>query len=134
MSHDYQEKIAKFYWANPELVKLAVDTSLGTKKDWAKVPVNMMDMFLMDGDKVFVKVADQMTGEYRAVMNAIIMLGQVKIIIQAEIDAADELVDFLSVGEYEFRNRQGILRDDKEVSVSVVSLPIDMLGMYYIIN
>ena len=92
MPHDYQEKIAKFYWATPELVKLAVDTSLGAKNDWAEVPVNnKMDMFLMDWDKVLVKnrmdmffiVADQMTGEYIADKNAIIMLGQVKIIIQA---------------------------------------------------
>ena len=61
------------------MVKLAVDTSLEAKKDWDKVLVkNRMDMFF--------KVADQMTGEYRADLNAIIMLGQVKVIIQAEID------------------------------------------------
>jgi 1-pyrroline-5-carboxylate dehydrogenase len=87
MPHDHQKKIAKFYWATPELLQKAVDTSLEAKKEWDKVPIS-------DRIQMFLKVADQMAGEYRADLNATTMLGQAKTIIQAEIDAAAELVDF----------------------------------------
>ena len=64
-----------------------MDTSLAAKKEWEKVPITeRMDLFL--------KVADQMAGQYRADLNAATMLGQAKTIVQAEIDAAAEMVDF----------------------------------------
>merc|ERR1719273_2262889 len=88
MPHDHQKKVAKFYWATPELIQLAVDTSLKAKVEWEKVPIN-------DKIDLFLKVADQMAGEYRADLNATTMLGQAKTIVQGEIDAACELVDFL---------------------------------------
>ena len=33
MPHDHQKKVAKFYWATPELVQLSIDTALAAKKD-----------------------------------------------------------------------------------------------------
>ena len=87
MPHDHQKKVAKFYWATPELVAKAIETSLEAKKEWERVPLQQrMDLFL--------KVADQMANEYRADLNATTMLGQAKTIIQAEIDSACELIDF----------------------------------------
>merc|ERR1712001_84547 len=83
MPHDHQKKVAKFYWATPELVQLSIDTALAAKKDWEAVPIN-------DKIQMFLKVADQ----YRADLNATTMLGQAKTIIQAEIDSACELIDF----------------------------------------
>jgi len=93
MPHDHQKKVAKFYWATPELLQKAVDTSLAAKKEWEKVPITeRMDLFL--------KVADQMAGQYRADLNAATMLGQAKTIVQAEIDAAAEMVDFFRFNCY----------------------------------
>merc|ERR1712001_107618 len=83
MPHDHQKKVAKFYWATPELVQLSIDTALAAKKDWEAVPIN-------DKIQMFLKVADQ----NRADLNATTMLGQAKTIIQAEIDSACELIDF----------------------------------------
>jgi 1-pyrroline-5-carboxylate dehydrogenase len=87
MPHDHQKKVAKFYWATPELVQLSIDTALAAKKDWENVPIN-------DKIQMFLKVADQMADQYRAELNATTMLGQAKTIIQAEIDSACELIDF----------------------------------------
>jgi len=87
MPHDHQKKIAKFYWATPELVNLSIDSALAAKKEWEKVPIN-------DKIEMFMKVADLMADTYRADLNATTMLGQAKTIIQAEIDSACELVDF----------------------------------------
>lgn len=106
--------MAKFYWATPELVQKAITTSLEAKKEWEKVPIqDRMDLFL--------KVADQMAGQYRAQLNATTMLGQAKTVIQvrllnrmieaysdslipfsdqAEIDSAAELIDFFRFNCY----------------------------------
>jgi len=93
MPHDHQKKVAKFYWATPELVKKSIDTALAAKADWEKVPIN-------DKIQMFLKVSDQMADIYRADLNATTMLGQAKTIIQAEIDSACELVDFFRFNCY----------------------------------
>ena len=67
--------MAKFYWATPELVNKAIDVSLKAKADWERVPIDeKIDMFR--------KVSDDMSGKYRAQLNATTMLGQAKTIIQ----------------------------------------------------
>jgi len=93
MPHNHQKKIAKFYYATPELVTKAINTSLEAKKEWEKVPLD-------ERMKLFLKVADEMAGKYRADLNATTMLGQAKTVIQAEIDAACELVDFFRFNTY----------------------------------
>lgn len=45
--------------------------------------------------KIWMKAADLMANEYRAKLNATTMLGQAKVTIQAEIDSACELIDFI---------------------------------------
>lgn len=87
MPHDHQKKVAKFYWATPELVKLGIDSAMAAKKEWEAVPIN-------DKIQMFLKVSDLMADQYRADLNATTMLGQGKTIIQAEIDAACEMIDF----------------------------------------
>ena len=78
MPHNHQKKIAKFYYATPELVTKAIETSLEAKKEWEKVPLD-------DRMKLFLKVADEMAGKYRADLNATTMLGQAKTVIQVYI-------------------------------------------------
>ena len=87
MPHDHGKKVAKFYYATPELVGKAIETSLQAKKEWEKVPLDQRF-------KLFLDVADQMAGKYRADLNATTMLGQAKTVVQAEIDAAAEMIDF----------------------------------------
>merc|ERR1719278_338236 len=87
MPHDHNNKVAKFYWATPDLVEKSIKTAMAAKADWEKVPIN-------DKIQLFLDVADQMSGKYRPLLNATTMLGQAKTIIQAEIDAAAELIDF----------------------------------------
>lgn len=78
--HDHQKKVAKFYYATPELVAKAIETSMKAKAEWERVPLQeRMDLFL--------KVADQISGQYRADMNASTMLGQAKTIIQVKIQS-----------------------------------------------
>jgi len=93
MPHDHQKKIAKFYWATPELINKAIDVSLKAKVEWEKVPIN-------DKIEMFMKVSDDMANKYRAQLNAATMLGQSKTAIQAEIDSAAELIDFFRFNCY----------------------------------
>ena len=78
MPHNHQKKIAKFYYATPELVTKAINTSLEAKKEWEKVPLD-------ERMKLFLKVADEMAGKYRADLNATTMLGQAKTVIQVSV-------------------------------------------------
>ena len=91
--HNHSKKVAKFYYATPELVTKAINTSLEAKKEWERVP-------LEDRMQMYLRVADQMANEYRADLNATTMLGQAKTVVQAEIDAAAELIDFLRFNCY----------------------------------
>ena len=111
MPHDHNNKVAKFYWATPELVKKSIDTALAAKADWEKVPID-------DKIKLFLKVADEISTTYRADLNAATMLGQSKTIIQAEIDSACELADFFRFNCYfakELMNYQPISEDPSSV-------------------
>lgn len=49
---------------------------------------------------VLLKAADLCAGKYRQDLNATTMLGQAKTIVQAEIDASCELIDFLRFNAY----------------------------------
>lgn len=54
---------------------------------WAALPYD-------ERASVFLKAADLLAGPWRARLNAATMLGQAKTVVQAEIDAACELIDF----------------------------------------
>ncbi|XP_076451536.1 delta-1-pyrroline-5-carboxylate dehydrogenase, mitochondrial-like [Babylonia areolata] len=85
---DHQKKVATFCYATPELVTKAVESSLKARKDWEKRPQE-------ERSRIFLDAADLMAKKYRMDLMAATMLGQAKNIVQAEIDAAAELVDFL---------------------------------------
>nr|MDT0659191.1 L-glutamate gamma-semialdehyde dehydrogenase [Micromonospora sp. DSM 115978] len=53
------------------------------------------DLSFEDRAAVFLRAADLLAGPWRDTLNAATMLGQSKTVIQAEIDAACELIDFL---------------------------------------
>ncbi|KAJ8917290.1 hypothetical protein NQ315_002308 [Exocentrus adspersus] len=93
MPHDHKKKIAKFYYADTNTVKQAIDTATKAQKDWDRVPIS-------ERLRIWEKAASLMAGKYRAKLNASTMLGQSKTIIQAEIDSAAELIDFFRFNAY----------------------------------
>lgn len=88
MPHNHSKKIAQYYYATPDLIKKAISTSTEAQKKWDSVPMT-------ERIKIWMKAADLMANEYRAKLNATTMLGQAKVTIQAEIDSACELIDFI---------------------------------------
>jgi 1-pyrroline-5-carboxylate dehydrogenase len=66
----------------------AVDAAKDAHHDWSRMSYD-------DRAAIFLKAADLLAGPWRDTLNAATMLGQSKTAIQAEIDAACELVDFL---------------------------------------
>jgi 1-pyrroline-5-carboxylate dehydrogenase len=91
--HNHEKKLAKFYHATPELLNLAITTGVKAQKEWDRVPFN-------ERFKMWLKAADLMAGPWRARLTATTMLGQSKTVIQAEIDAAAELIDFMRMNAF----------------------------------
>jgi len=69
-------------------VQAAVDAALAAAPMWRDLPFD-------ERAAVFLRAADLLSGPWRTRLNAATMLGQSKTVIQAEIDAACELIDFL---------------------------------------
>jgi len=93
MPHDHQHKIAKFYYADSNLIQKAINKSVEMQRKWDKTP-------LSNRVQIWEKAADLMAGKYRQKLNAATMLGQSKTTIQAEIDASAELIDFVRFNAY----------------------------------
>jgi len=83
----HNQKIAQYPYASPELINAAIENSLSARKDWALKPQT-------DRAQIFLKAADVLANEKRATILAATMAGQAKTVIQAEIDAGPELIDF----------------------------------------
>lgn len=66
----------------------AITAGLAVAHDWARLPFD-------ERAAVFLRAAELLTGPYRVRMNAATMLGQGKTPFQSEIDAVNELADFL---------------------------------------
>ncbi|KAF4533324.1 hypothetical protein B566_EDAN004445 [Ephemera danica] len=93
MPHEHKKKIAKFYYATPDLVSQAVNVATEAQRQWDRTPLN-------ERLAIWAKAADLMAGKYRMELNAATMLGQGKTVIQAEIDSAAELIDFFRFNAY----------------------------------
>ena len=88
MPHNHQHKIAKFYYADSKLIKKAISKSVEMQQKWDRTS-------LKERLDIWHRAADLMAGKYRQKLNAATMLGQSKTTVQAEIDAAAELIDFI---------------------------------------
>lgn len=93
MPHNHECKIAKFYYASDVTIKKAIDVAVKAQITWDRTPIERRV-------EIFQKAADMMVGPYRQALNAATMLGQSKTVIQAEIDAACELIDFFRFNCY----------------------------------
>lgn len=93
MPFDHKHKIATFYHADRALIKLAMETATKAQKHWDKT--SYLERF-----RIWEKASHLMKHQYRNELIASTMLGQGKTVIQAEIDAACELIDFMRWNPY----------------------------------
>ena len=85
--HEIKHTLGTYSKGTAKHVNDAIDAALAAKPMWEALPWE-------DKAAIFLKAADLLAGPYRDVINAATMLGQSKNIMQAEIDAACELIDF----------------------------------------
>ncbi|XP_048470926.1 delta-1-pyrroline-5-carboxylate dehydrogenase, mitochondrial isoform X2 [Rhincodon typus] len=83
----HSHKVAKFCYADKDLINKAINAALSAHREWDLKPV-------ADRAQIFFKAADLISGSRRAELLSRTMIGQGKTVIQAEIDAAAELIDF----------------------------------------
>ncbi|KAJ8359356.1 hypothetical protein SKAU_G00158810 [Synaphobranchus kaupii] len=84
---NHSHKVAKFCYADKDLLNRAIVASVAARREWDLKPVQ-------DRAQVLFKAADIISGPKRAEVLAKTMMGQGKTVVQAEIDAAAELIDF----------------------------------------
>lgn len=85
--HEINHTLGTFNKGNASHVEAAISAALEAKESWAKMPWESRAA-------IFLRAADLLAGPYRDRMNAATMLAQSKNAMQAEIDAACEMIDF----------------------------------------
>jgi len=85
--HDHAHVIGTSNYGTEKEVRQAIDAAMAARKKWA-------NMSWEHRASIFLKAADLLAGPFRAKLNAATMLAQSKNVMQAEIDAACELIDF----------------------------------------
>lgn len=93
MPHNNKKVIARYHKATAKEVNLAIEEAMKAKNEWAL-------MRWEERIKIFLKVAEILSGPYRQILNSATMLGQSKNPFQAEIDSACELIDFFRFNSY----------------------------------
>jgi 1-pyrroline-5-carboxylate dehydrogenase len=88
MPSDHHHVLGRVAQTTHADAKAAIDKACAVQRDWASLDFDSRAA-------IFLRLADLITGPYRAQFNAATMLGQGKTIQQAEIDAVGELADFL---------------------------------------
>ena len=88
LPHDHARSVAKYHKGDARTVEQAIAAAARARPAWAALPWEARAA-------VFLKAADLLAGRYRPIINAATMLNQSKTAMQAEIDAACELIDFL---------------------------------------
>ena len=91
--HDHEHILAEYHNANKEEVQQAIDSALEARKKWSETS-------WYDRAAIFLKAANLLSGPWRSTLTAATMLDLSKNVYQAEIDAADELIDFLRFNTY----------------------------------
>jgi 1-pyrroline-5-carboxylate dehydrogenase len=86
--HDLKHTLGHYHQGDETNVHQAIDAAMNAREKWAS-------MSWEHRASIFLKAAELISGPYRQKINAATMLGQSKTVIQAEIDSACELADFL---------------------------------------
>lgn len=91
--HDHQHVLGEYHNAGEKEVDLAIEAALKARKSWAAMPTEARA-------SIFIKAAELLSGPWRPVLNAATMLNASKTVVQAEIDSACELIDFLRINPF----------------------------------
>ena len=86
--HDLKHLLGHYHKGDASHVRMAIEAALAAKEKWAALSWEHRAA-------IFLKAADLIAGPYGDTINAATMLGQSKNVIQAEIDSACEMADFL---------------------------------------
>jgi 1-pyrroline-5-carboxylate dehydrogenase len=93
MPHDHRHVLGDWHAAEAGHVTQAIEAALAAARDWST-------WSLVDRAAIFLRAAELLTTSWRSTLNAATMLGQSKTVIQAEIDAASEMIDFWRFNPY----------------------------------
>ncbi len=93
MPHNHKHVLGHYSKANKELLLKAIEAAKEAKEEWEAFE-------WYERAAIFLRMADLLSGKWRATLNAATMLGQSKNIFQAEIDSACELIDFFRFNAY----------------------------------
>ena len=93
MPHDHRHVLAEYHLAGPEHVQQAIAASADARREWAAWAWE-------DRAAVILRAAELLATSWRPTINAATMLGQSKTAMQAEIDAASEMIDFWRFNTY----------------------------------
>lgn len=85
--HDHKRVLGTFNYGDASHVEQAIEAALNAREAWANLPWEQRAA-------IFLRAADLLAGPFRNRMNAATMLAQSKNVMQTEIDAACELIDF----------------------------------------
>ncbi len=86
--HDHKAVLGAYHLGDRDSAEAAIKAAMAARKDWMSTPWEHRAA-------IFLRAADLLATRYRYIINAATMLGQSKTAIQAEIDAACELIDYL---------------------------------------
>ncbi len=93
MPHDHRHVLANCCLAGKKELEDAIEAALQAKEAWENMPWEHRAA-------IFQRAASLITGKYRFLLNAATMLGQSKVVYQAEIDTPCEIADFLRFNLY----------------------------------
>ncbi len=85
--------LGNFHLGDSAHINKAINAALLAKEQW-------MNMSWENRANIFLKAADLLATKYRPYINGTTMLGQSKNVMQAELDSACELIDFLRFNGY----------------------------------
>ena len=86
--HERKHLLGHYHKGDASHVRMAIEAALEAKEKWAALSWEHRA-------SIFLKAADMIAGPFGDTINAATMLGQSKNVMQAEIDSACEMADFL---------------------------------------
>lgn len=95
--HDHAKVLGHFNYGDKSHVEDAIQAALDAKDEWAALSWEHRA-------SIFMKAAELLAGPFRDKMNAATMLAQSKNVMQAEIDAACEMIDFFRYNVWYMQN------------------------------
>jgi 1-pyrroline-5-carboxylate dehydrogenase len=93
MPSDHKHILATYHKAGEKEVTMAIKAALQAKDEW-------MNLSWMERASIMARAAELISRKYRYRINAATMLGQGKNVMQAEIDSACEVIDYLRFNNY----------------------------------